>query len=336
MTIKDNKETNSNARNRHSRWGECRYRLKGLLAEHSHFDHNGIKRISYATWRERSKILLQGFRYLHEVGMGLRKPQNFATRHARVLIAHWEEQKLAAATLQLRFSVFKTFCGWIGKKGMLGNIDQYLSDPGIAKRHYVAREDKSWSAKGVDVKAKINEVAQIDKRLAAALKLMYAFGLRIREAVTLHPVSAHQKTCLVIEHGTKGGRPRVIPIDYPWQHEILEEAKGYANRSTGSLIPDNYKRDSWLKRAYIVFGRCGISRKDGITPHGLRHQRANDLYEETTGEESPARGGPVPIDKLTDDNARLTVAKYLGHSRKQISGAYLGPIVKRKNWNESE
>ncbi len=39
---------------RHSRWGECRYLLKGLLARHNHLDAKGVKRISFQTIRERS------------------------------------------------------------------------------------------------------------------------------------------------------------------------------------------------------------------------------------------------------------------------------------------
>lgn len=310
---------------KHSRWGECRYRLKGLLANHNHLDAKGVKRISFQTIRERSKILLQGFKYLHEEGgMSLRKPENFAVRHARVLIAHWEQQKLSAATLQLRFSVFNTFCSWIGKRGMLGDIKQYLSDPAVAKRTYVAKEDKSWTSKGIDVIAKLAEVRLIDPRLAIVFMLMYVFGLRVREAATLHPIAADLGNTLAVNWGTKGKRPRIVPIE-PWQRAVLDEAKTFVNKSTGSLIPDTYTRDSWIKRAYIIAKRCGISREHGITLHGLRHERANDIYEAMTGVKSPVRGGG-PVDKQIDDNARLVVAEHLGHSRKQIAGAYLGGV----------
>lgn len=329
-----NTGSNRLGKNRHSRWGECRYRLKGILAQHNHLDSRGVKQLSFATQRERAKILLQGFKYLHLAEMSLRKPENFAIRHARVLIAHWEKQKLAAATLQLRFSVFSTFCIWIGKKGMLGNLGDYLSDPAIAKRSYVAKEDKSWSAKGIDIQSKLADVAQIDPRLAITLKLMYAFGLRILEAIMLHPIHADQGAFLAVNWGTKGGRPRVVPIEHSWQREILEEAKAYANMSTGSLIPANYKRYSWIKRAYVVFAKCGISRRNGITPHGLRHEHANNIYEAMTGIKSPVRGGQAPVDKLLDNSARLIVAETLGHSRKQISGAYLGSALKRKKEGE--
>ena len=332
MTTAHSNRGSGNKKWKRSRWSDCSKRLIELLRTYNHLDAEGVKRISFQTMRERKKILRQGFKYLHEEGgMSLRKPENFAVRHARVLIAHWEQQKLSAATLQLRFSVFSTFCSWIGKRGMLGDIKQYLSDPGVAKRTYVAKEDKSWTSKGIDVIAKLAEVRLIDPRLAISCMLMYVFGLRVREAVTLQPNVADQGNTLVVVKGTKGGRPRevTIEIEHPWQRTVLDEAKAFANKSTGSLIPDTYKRDSWIKRAYAIAKKCGISREHGITLHGLRHERANDIYEAITGVKSPVRGGE-PVDKQLDDHARLVVAEHLGHSRKQIAGAYLGGILREQ------
>jgi integrase len=68
---------------------------------------------------------------------------------------------------------------------------------------------------------------------------------------------------------------------------------------------------------------CGISRKDGITSHGLRHGYANDRYQQLTGEASPVRGGQMP-DRDTDRAARLEVAEELGHSRESVTTHYLG------------
>ena len=319
-----------NQRNRRSARSEYRWRLKGLIAQHGHWGADGTGHVSFATSRARAFILFQGFEYLDVVGMCPRKPQNFKPKHMRKLVLHWEEEGLSASTLQQRFSVFVIFCIWIQKKGMLGKIEQYLSDPEAAKRVYVAREDQSWQSKGVDPSQKTKEVAEFDERAAIVLKLMRAFGLRLREAVTLHVVEADKGTCLDVAWGTKGGRRRIVAIDNELQRQVLEEAKKFVNKSTGSLIPDTYKRDTWIKHCYSVFKKCGISREHGITPHGLRHQRANDLYKEDSGQDSPVRGGTAPEDKQVDDHARQVVAETLGHSRKQSSSAYLGSFLKMK------
>jgi integrase len=75
---------------------------------------------------------------------------------------------------------------------------------------------------------------------------------------------------------------------------------------------------------YRVMARFGITNRDlGVTPHGLRHQYANDRYELFSGVSSAVRQGP-PVDPAVDTAARLEVAAELGHARKEITGAYLG------------
>jgi integrase len=336
VVIPDAVVTQQDSRRHHrSVRSDCRWRLKGLIAQFGHLGADGVGHVSFATSRARAFILFQAFDYLHSVGMCPRKPENLKPKHMHKLVPHWEDEGLSASTLQQRFSVFLIFCGWIGKKGMLGDIEQYLRNPDAAKRVYVAQEDQSWESKGVNVAAKIEEVEQIDPRVAIVLWLMLAFGLRLREAVTLHVIEADKGTCLDVAWGTKGGRRRFVPIENDLQRQILEKAKKFVNGSTGSLIPDTYKRDTWIKRCYVIFHKCGISRKHGITPHGLRHQRANDLYKEDSGQDSPVRGGTAPTDKQVDDHARQVVAETLGHSRKQSSSAYLGSFLEKRKKQQS-
>lgn len=321
-------------RNKHSRKGECRFRLTVILAKHGHVSFDGTKQISFGTTRARSFILLQGFEYLDEIGMCPRKPKNFKPKHMAELVRHWEEQGLAASTLQLRFSVFSTFCTWIGKAGMLGDISRFLKDPSVAKRTYVATEDKSWSAKGVDVQAKFKEVEAINTRAAMTLKVMHAFGVRLEEAVSLHPKEADLGNAVWVAWGTKGGRKRPVRLENDYQRQVLNEAKAFANSSSGSIIPDTRKRVTWIKRCYEIFDACGISRKHGIVPHGLRHQRANDMYENLTGEKSPVRGGNAPADKKTDRRARRIIAEELGHGRPEVVGMYAGTKPRKKKPEE--
>jgi integrase len=324
-------------KNRRSRLSDCRYRLTGLLAEHGHLSYDGVKRISFGTIRSRSFVLLQGFAYLNEVGMCPRNPENFKPKHMARLVGHWEEEGLAASTLQLRFSIFSTFCNWIGKPGMLGDIDRYLKDPSVAKRTYVATEDKSWSAKGVDFQTKVAEVAAIHPHAAMTLKVMHAFAVRIEEAVSLHPNEADLGNALWVAWGTKGGRKRPVRIENTYQRQVLDEAKTFASRTTKSLVPETYKkRDTWIKRCYEIFNACGISRKHGIVPHGLRHQRANDMYENLTGQKSPVRGGNAPTDKKADRHARRIIAEELGHGRPEVVGMYAGSKSRKKSKPEEK
>lgn len=322
-----------------SAWGECRYRLKGLLADFGRLDADLTRRISFETKHARSKVLLQGFEYLHSQGIKIRNPANFRPKHMAMLVAHWEEQGLSASTLQQRFSIFATFCVWIGKKGMLGGIERYLKDPARAQRTYVATEDKSWVAKGVQTIEKIAQVAgdprPAARYVAVQLLVQWAFMLRAREAWQIHPDLADKHTYLAISHGTKGGRERTVTVRNDWQRQVLEIAKSYADPRTGSLIPATYSRKSWSSVFYRICRDHGISRADGITPHGLRHEAANDLYEELTGTDSPVRAAGVrKIAWIIDDIARRTVSEELGHSRKAIAGAYFGPVPPRPSGQE--
>lgn len=318
-------------RTRRGAISQCIYLLKGLLREFNHLATDLTTRVSFATSRSRSVILIQAFKVLHTKGMFIRKPQNFAPKHMQILMDHWVSQKLSASTLQLRFSIFRVFCVWISKKGMLRDINDFLVDPVVAKRSGVTRVDKSWTGKGVNVREKVEEVFEWDHHVGVQLLVSWAFMLRPEEAMKLKPHLADQGAYLAVDAGTKGGRPRPVTIRHDWQRSVLEFAKGYANQTTGSLIPDEYKYVSWRNHFYKVCGECGISRKHGIVPHGLRHESANDLYKELTGVDSPARGGTEVVDKWLDHLARLKVAQTLGHARKQVTGAYLGPIIRGKN-----
>lgn len=55
---------------------------------------------------------------------------------------------------------------WIGKAGMVRRgIEHYLG-PGIAARSSIARQDRSWPARGTDVAARIEQVRLKDARVA--------------------------------------------------------------------------------------------------------------------------------------------------------------------------
>ena len=63
--------------------------------------------------------------------------------------------------------------------------------------------------------------------------------------------------------------------------------------------------------------------------HGLRHAYAQERYEELTGWQCPAAGGPdrqslTPEQRQLDGEARLTISQELGHEREQVTAAYPG------------
>jgi integrase len=327
---------NQNRRGQRSANSEVLYRLTQLLREHSHRHSRHARGCSGDTAMARAQILRQGFRVLNELGYKLRDPANFGNRHMQALARHWEEQKLSASEIQNRFSVFRVFAAWIGKAGMVETAGKYLLDPACARRSYVARKPKGWSGLGTDIEQKLAEVAKRDRLVALQLALQWVFGLRAKEAWLLHPQLADKGTHLAINWGAKGGRDRTVPIDNPAQRQILDIAKRWANEPTGSLIPDTRSLKAWRAHFYRVCRKCGIARATGVMPHGLRHEEANAIYKSIVGLDAPVYGSDVTsIDPERDRFARQVVAEHLGHSRPQITRAYLGPVVNVRKENRS-
>jgi site-specific recombinase XerC len=288
--------------------------------------HNGAKQdgsvASYATQDKRADVLYTGFAELRQLGYRLDAVQSLRGKHVEALVQAWQARGLSASTIQNSLSVFRTFAGWVGKAGMVQRVEHYLG-AGVAVRSSIAREDRSWSARGVDIAAKIEQVRLRDPRVAIQLELQAAFGLRAREAMQLRPHVADKGSYLSVTHGTKGGRDRVEPIRTAQQRDVLERAKTFCATPASSTSDPHRKLHQWKNHYYEVVRACGITRRDGITSHGLRHQYANDRYHELSGAESPVRGGSQN-DSGADQIARLILAEELGHSREGVTTYYLG------------
>jgi integrase len=314
---------------RRSAKSEVLYRLNLLLREHNHRHSRRAKGCSGDTAMSRAQILRQGFLVLNELGFKLRDPAGFGNRHMLALARHWEEQKLSASEIQKRFSVFRFFATWIGKDGMVQPAGEYLVNPACAVRSYVASKPKGWSGLVTEIEDKLAEVAKLDKLVALQLALQWVFGLRAKEAWLLHPEFADKGTHLAVNWGAKGGRDRTVPIENPAQRQILDIAKRWANDSTGSLIPDARSLKAWRSHFYRVCRSYGIARTTGLVPHGLRHEEANAIYKSIAGVDAPVYGGDVAsLDPDRDYLARQIVAEHLGHSRPEITRAYLGSLAR--------
>lgn len=288
--------------------------------------HNGARQdgavASFATQDKRADVLYAGFKSLHALGFRMDTVMSIRGKHIEALAKDWHARGFSASTLHNNLSIFCTFAEWIGKAGMVRDIEHYLGS-GVSTRSSIARADKSWSRRGVDVAVKIEQVRQKDARVALQLELQLAFGLRAREAMQLRPHLADKGTYLSVTHGTKGGRDRVEPIRTAEQRALLDRAKTLCATLSSSTSDPCRKLSQWKNHYYQVVRSCGITRRDGITSHGLRHQYANERYRELTGADSPVRGG-VAVDRDADHAAREVVAEELGHSRADVTTHYLG------------
>lgn len=310
-----------------------------LLREFNHYHAAKNKSVSFKTMQERKDFLFRFFRSLREIGYNL-DPRSLGNRHVQAAVDLWVKAGLTAGTIQTYLSFLRALVDWIGKPGMVREPAFYVSDPALVQRTYVATKDKTWKSHGVDADEVITRVSEYDPHAGTWLAMIAAFGLRCREAQMLQPhlavVSAADAKIenptadwyLNASRGSKGGRPRFIPIDHQYKWDAIERAKRLAPEPDGHLGHPNYPDlKSGARRYRFIMERFGITKRElGVTPHGLRHEYANNLYKQVADTPSPVCGGSF-VDPAIDKEARLRVSEELGHARKQISSAYIGSSV---------
>jgi integrase len=263
--------------------------LKKNIKQHNWKKSRGKGPVSFETYDKRKAMLIGGFTLLLVLGYKIKSPENFREYHMKILAHEWE--RLGIKDIQTWISAFRVYAGWIGKGGMIKESKRYVRDPESVKRSYVAKEDKkTWSGKSIDVKTKIREVGLLDPRVALILEIMFLFGLRIKEALLFRPHKADRGNYLDINRGTKGGRPRISDIDTPEKRAVIDRAKEIASRKSSSLIPDDKNYEPYRKKFYRICNKAGIGQRFGIVPHGLRHEYANQRYQQLTGQETPIKG----------------------------------------------
>lgn len=277
--------------------------------------------------KHREHTIYQVIADLEAVGLKPKSLLNLKQKHVAAVVASWREKGLSASTIQTRLSHLRWLTVALGKRGFVREPMFYGLRAEEVARTYAASEDKSWTGKQVDIDKKIAEARALDELVGARLDLMREFGLRLYEAMLLRPAHADRGTYLEVVNGTKGGRPRTVPIRTQAQRDALERAKAVASRTDrGSLVPPGMNPGQARNRHNYIMRRLGLTKKVlGVVGHGLRHEYAIDLYEETSGEPSAVRGGPGLLSRAADADARRAVTQDLGHARLGVTASYLGP-----------
>jgi hypothetical protein len=284
--------------------------LNHQLKQMCHRNRDG----SYATQRDRERMLDLMAKQLHEGGFRHMTAASLKPKHVEHLVTRWQAEGLSIGTIKNRMAELRWWAEKVGKPNVvMRDNSQY----GIAHRQHVAQASKARTLGG-------NELARVtDPYSAMSLRLQAAFGLRREESIKIRPEWADRGNTLALKDSwTKGGRPRDIPIRNAEQRQVLDDAKALAGR--GSLIPADMRYIDQLRRFEYQCNQAGIHRV-----HGFRHQYAQTRYQELTGWAAPAAGGPssktlLPEQRDTDRQARLTISAELGHEREQITVVYLG------------
>jgi hypothetical protein len=270
---------------------------------------------SFQTQHDRLSILSLIADQLHAFGWRQMRAQDIKGRHVNKLVASWKQDGVQHATIRNRLAVLRWWCARVGRRGVMPPTnDVYQLEP----RHTIARESKAHV-----LPAGVLPRVQ-DRHVQLSLALQAQFGLRRAESLLIKPWQADHGHELVLQGSwTKGGRPRRIPIVTQDQRRVLDEAKALV-RPPASLIPvEKTYREQLHTYTYNV-AKVGLSKL-----HGLRHAYAQRRFADLAGFPCPACGGPAmraltPTQRQADSDARMILAEEMGHSREQITTAYIG------------
>jgi integrase len=297
------------------------------------------KEVSFKTREERAQFLRRFFHDLKEKAgfKTLPDPRNVGHRHVKAVVAIWQQEKFAPATIQTYLSFLRGFAQWIGKPGLIRPPAHYGLKVVEYQRHQAAERDKSWPGNGVDVGPLIANVCNYDPNIGVALKLMDACAMRKKEALMfrphrdvvhfeatgLPPAPRKADLYLCIHSGAKGGRERLVPLNTSKRLTAIEHARQVVSTRDGRVGSPFGNLKQAMDRFDNVMKKFGITKKRlGVTSHGLRHGALIDQFQKLTGAAPPVRGG-TKLPKDIDTAARLEVADLAGHARPSISRSYL-------------
>ncbi|MCL4682805.1 MAG: integrase domain-containing protein [Rhodocyclaceae bacterium] len=311
---------------------QLRDELERLIERHNKRAYNrcgkAVRNCSYRSEVARRATILLAFGELAQLGYRLRDPRNLADKHVRALARHWNEKGLSSQTIHGRFSVLRVFSGWIGKRGLVGDLPGYFPGKDM-RRQIAATRNHGWEANGVSPEELVRRARGIDERLALYLNLQHVFGLRAKEAIMLRPLRAITPDGghLEVSDGTKGGRPRLVPIDSDERRAAIAWAREVASRTRSHCL--RWPGLTWEQaqaRFYRGLAKLGVTRRQlGVTSHGLRHGYAQQAYRVLTGQPSPVEGGALGrIDRERHRLAGMKVSALLGHGRVDVTGYYYG------------
>jgi len=269
---------------------------------------------SYSTIANREWILTLAANQLHELGYKNLKASGLKPKHVESLIKKWIDDDLSVGTIKNRMCHLRWWAQKIGKSSIIAKDNDYY---GIDRRVYVTNLSKAQTL-NIEV---INQIC--NPYIIFSLRLQSEFGLRRAESIKFNVLFADRIDHLHLKASwCKGGRQRDVPIRTDSQRSLLNEIRVFVG--SNSLIPTNLKYVEQLRIYESTTAKVGLHKL-----HGLRHQYAQDRYEDLTSRLAPAAGGKTSKEltseeKLLDYVARLTISSELGHKREQITAVYLG------------
>lgn len=296
------------------------------------------KNTSGKTHKDRNNVLHSFVRTLKD-DFGLKKLENLKFRHVEHQVEKWKSEGLTSGTLQNRVAHLRWLADQYGKNPM---IPKSNADLGISKRTVDYNTDKGWTP----TKSTMEKLPEAQQH---HVNLMRHFGLRFEEAAKFKPEENLNGNRIDIIYGTKGDREREIHLDdkhrgetrsfelIDKQMKIINDLKEYLKQSGVESLSKEYdKYKNFENSTRHHYKLAGMTKAGGGTPHGLRHQYAQDRYKELTEKDSPAqleksvrseiRASMTKDDWKLHKEALIKISNELGHDRPYVTLNYIGKL----------
>jgi site-specific recombinase XerC len=133
---------------------------------------------SYATQRDRERVLDLVANQLQELGYRHMAAASLKPKHVESLVQRWQAEGLAVGTIKNRMAELRWWAEKIAKQNVIARDNSHY---GIENRKYVTNVSKARELSGT-------ELGRItDPYTAMSLRLQAAFGLRREESIKIRP-----------------------------------------------------------------------------------------------------------------------------------------------------
>ena len=235
---------------------------------------------------------------------GLEHLENLKTKHVDAFVANMQERGLSMSTQASYMSTLRQIANDINKQNIVArtNKEYDISRAGTRLQPIVADKDALESIK--------DQLYQRGEWLGLAAELREQFGLRSGESIQYHGnVTTHadgtQSLSLSRMDGTKGSRPREVPIRTETQKNLVSRVQNYIKKSGGqSLMLPNMSRAQAYAAQRNALRELGAMRATQTNAHALRHAYAQERI-------------------INDGVTRSGVAEELGHGREDVVSHYV-------------
>jgi len=279
---------------------------------------------------DRFRSILYFYEELEQAGVRLTHVEGLKERHARVLLEYWRKAGKADATIRKNWSILRIWAQALGKPNMIGKLETYWPQ---APKTWIDANKPTGAKWALLTEQQMTELMRAgDQTHWYVERLIEAF-----QVIMLHPIRDIQleQGLLQVRVGAKGGRPRIVPIEVEWQRAVATALCEFVRARNVQRIRDesdyfplaepNLSLEQAISHYRDMLTKHRVTKKHlGVTGHGLRAgyvcRRLTEL-----GIVPVVKGGDgVHPDKLLDEQAHRLVSESVGHSRKNVIGAYAG------------